>query len=108
MFLSTVALAFCLTLPQAIMASINQDVIATNQVSNVTYKEITTDKLPEAVSSMISKDYQGFKIDKAYLGSDGNYKVEISKETMKYSLILSEKGEVIKVEQPAIKKKEQY
>lgn len=108
LFLSAVALVLCLTQAQVIEAVNVQKAAISIQSQDVTYQEITIDKLPEAVTKVVTKDYKDFKIDHAFLGSDGNYKVEISKETLKHALIISEKGEVIKVEQPANKKKEQY
>ena len=108
LFLSAVALMLGLAQTQVTEAAKVQETVISNQLQDVTYQEITNDKLPEAVTKAVAKDYKDFKIDHSFLGSDGNYKVEISKETLKYSLILSEKGEVIKVEQPAYKKKEQY
>ena len=111
MFLSTMALMLCFALPQITEASKTQNAVVTAQakdVKDVKYQEIMANKLPEAVTQTVTKDYEGFKIDKAFLGSDGNYKVEISKETLKHTVFLSEKGEVIKVENPEAKEKKQY
>ena len=106
MILSAAALTLCLALPQITEATQTQNAVVSLQEKEVKYVEITNDKIPEIVTKALSNDYPGYKVDKAFLGSDSTYKVSISKGDMKYNLFYSEKGELIKVEQPAPKEKE--
>ena len=43
-----------------------------------TYKEITVEELPEAVSSAVSKSYPTATINKAYMNDASQYKLEVS------------------------------
>jgi len=106
MILSAAALTLCLALPQIAEATRTQNTEVFLQDQEVKYLEITNDKLPETITKMLSKDYPGYKVDKTFLGSDSTYKVAISKADKKYVLFYSEKGELIKVEQPTPKEKE--
>jgi hypothetical protein len=105
MILPAAVLALSLALPQATEAvKIQNGMVSLQQQQTkqkeVKYQEVTVDKVPEAVKKALSSDYPDHKIDKAFKGEDGNFKVAVSKGDMKHTLIYSEKGELIKTEQP--------
>jgi len=104
MILSAAALAIFLALPQFAEATTVQNGITMTQEKAVKYTEITVATLPQTVVASLTKDYSGYAIDKVFLGDDGNYKVAVSKGSIKNELIFSEKGELIKGEKAAAAK----
>ena len=64
----------------------------------VTYKEIAKEDVPEAVSTALTEKFANFTVDTYYLGSDGNYKVDVSKEDAKWALYFDKEGTVFKKE----------
>ncbi len=76
-------------------------------VQDVNYQEIAVANVPETITEALSKDYSGYTIDKAYLGDDGSYKLDVSQASVKYSIFYKENGELIKVEEPTGKKLEE-
>jgi hypothetical protein len=103
MILPAAALAICLALPQISQATNVQNDVAVTQQKEVKYTEITADQIPEAVSTTLAKDYNGFKTDNVFLGDDGTYKLVVSKGTDKSVLFFSGKGELIKAEKASDK-----
>ena len=99
MFLSAAALVLGLAFTNGSVTGKVQTAV-TVQEKDVTYQEISVDKLPKPVVEALTNEYKDFAIDKAWLGSDHNYKVKISKGTSKYSVFLSEQGKILKAEQP--------
>ncbi len=96
MILSAAALAIFLAIPQLAEATSTQYNISVNQDNAVKYQEITADKLPAPVTATLTKDYAGYAIDQVFLGDDGTYKVIVSKEAAKTTLLFNSKGELIK------------
>lgn len=94
----TVAVGMAM-LPQEAKANPSQNDLGV--VQEVNYQEIPTENVPETVTKSLEKDYSGYKIDKAYLGDDGSYKLDISQGDVKYVVFYKENGELIKVEKPA-------
>ena len=96
MILPVIALTFGLAMPQLSQATNVQNEFAVTQEKDVKYTEITEDQVPEAVSKALEKDYAGHKIDKAFKGDDGTYKLAVSKSEHKMVLFFSEDGKLIK------------
>lgn len=63
----------------------------------VTYTEITKEELPEAVTAAISETYAGYEIEKAFIGSDGIYKVKLFGGEEKIAVFYNSSGEFVKV-----------
>ena len=104
MILSAAALMLSLAMPQFAEAMNVQNESTMIQVLEVQYQEIKVAALPQAVSAAITKDYAGYKTDKAFLGNDGNYKVAVSKGEVKEVLFFDAKGVFVKAEKPAVAK----
>ena len=49
-----------------------------NIVMNDEFTEITVDKLPEAVTNAVTKDFATATISKAYVNANGQYKLELT------------------------------
>jgi hypothetical protein len=64
----------------------------------VTYDEIQKDEVPEAVLSAVKKSFDGYELGKAFLGSDGNYKLKLTKGEEKIAAFFNANGELLKVE----------
>ena len=101
MILSAVALMLSLTVPQVAEATNVQNESSMIQDLEVQYQEITVADLPEAITTTLTKDYAGYKTDKAFLGNDGNYKVAVSKAEVKEVLFFDATGVFVKAEKPA-------
>lgn len=89
------------------MTSFTSNVEATNTQSatvvvaqgDVEYTVIKTDELPAAVSKSLQEGYADYSVDKAYKGTDGTYKVDLSKDTEKISVYFNADGKFLKIEQ---------
>jgi|GEM_PF-430637 len=102
---ATVVFALGMTVTQKVAAnSFEQGVFVTQDVK---YQEIPTENVPETVTESLNKDYSGYTVDKAYLGDDGSYKLDVSQADVKYTIYYKENGELIKVEEPATEKIEE-
>ncbi|SHJ93995.1 hypothetical protein SAMN05444280_1421 [Tangfeifania diversioriginum] len=64
----------------------------------VTYEEIQKEDVPEAVLTAVKESYGGYELEKAFLGSDGNYKLKLIKGEQKVFAFFNSNGEVLKVE----------
>jgi hypothetical protein len=64
----------------------------------VTYDEIQNEDVPEAVLTAVKESFDGYELEKAFLGSDGNYKLKLTKGEEKVAAFFSANGEVLKVE----------
>jgi len=96
MILSAAALAICLAMPTLAEATTVQNMTLVSQTKAVKYQEIAPTALPEVINAAIAKDYAGSAIDKAFQGDDGSFKVILSKDAAKTTLLFSSKGELIK------------
>jgi len=96
MILSAAAMAIFFAMPQFAEATTIQNDVTVSQEKAVKYSEITAADLPAAVTASLTKDYAGYAIDKVFLGDNGTFKVNVSKEAVKTTLIFSNKGELIK------------
>jgi len=96
MILSAAAMAIFFAMPQFAEASTTQNNITVTQEKAVKYQEITAADLPAAVTASLTKGYAGYAIEKVFLGDDGTYKIVVSKEAVKTTLLFSSKGELIK------------
>lgn len=64
----------------------------------VTYDEIQKEEVPEVVMSAAKESFDGYELAKALLGSDGNYKLKLTKEEEKIAAFFNADGELLKVE----------
>ncbi|HEY3371683.1 MAG TPA: hypothetical protein VGK10_12580 [Prolixibacteraceae bacterium] len=103
MILGAAIMAFSFVTPQVAKAMKLQNQTAIVQDKDAQYKEIKVEELPAAVTKSISNAYTGYKIDKAFLGADDTYKVNVAMGDLKYQLFYDAKGELIKVEDAAAK-----
>ncbi len=70
----------------------------TSGTSAIEYKdEVKTADLPEAITRSINEKYPGYKTEKVFRGSDGTYKVKLSKGEEMQTLFLDARGEVVKM-----------
>jgi len=105
MILPAAVLTICMALPQFSQATILPTEVVATQQMDIKYTEITADKLPQAVSQALEKDYAGFKTDKVYQGDDGTFKVKVSKGEDKSVLFYNGNGELTKSEKASDKAK---
>lgn len=78
----------------------NEQAGAFVQDKEVTYEEIKVEDIPESVNKSFNEYFVDYDINKAYISSEGSYKLEVSREEIHYILFYTEKGELLKVEQP--------
>jgi len=100
MILSAAVFALSYATPQFANAMKVENEIAVNQVKEVKFTEIKVEELPAVVSKSISDAYAGFKIDKAFVGDDSSYKINVSMGDLKQVLLYKASGELIKAEKP--------
>ena len=105
MILPAAVLTICLALPQFSQARILPNEVAATQQMDIKFTEITVDKLPQAVTKALEKDYAGFKTEKAYQGDDGTFKVKVSKGDDMSLLFYNGNGELTKSEKASDKAK---
>jgi hypothetical protein len=103
--LSAVVIILGMTMPQMVTANSAQNDVVVGQ--EVNYQEIPNENVPQTVTEALERDYSGYQIDKAYLGDDGSYKLDISQAGVKYTIYYKENGELIKVEEPTSEKVEE-
>ncbi|MGV8090897.1 MAG: hypothetical protein AB2L24_03375 [Mangrovibacterium sp.] len=103
--LSAVVIILGMTMPQMVTANSAQNDVVVGQ--EVNYQEIPKENVPQTVTESLERDYSGYQIDKAYLGDDGSYKLDISQADVKYTIYYKENGELIKVEEPTSEKVEE-
>lgn len=106
--ITAAVIAFSFATPQLAKAMQVKDQMAIVQDKDATYKEIKAEELPEAVTTSIENAYTGYKIDKAFVGSDNTYKVKVAMGDLKYHLFYDSMGELIKVEDPTSKADDQH
>jgi hypothetical protein len=66
---------------------------------DVKYDEVSTDELPEEVSTSIQEGYGDYTVSKAFKGDDGTFKAKLEKDDEKISVFFNEAGEFLKIEQ---------
>ncbi|MGO3184002.1 MAG: hypothetical protein ACTIJ9_14340 [Aequorivita sp.] len=63
------------------------------------FKEIKSTELPKAVQEAVATDFEGASISKAYVNSNGDYKIQLATADAKQATVYAnEKGEWIKSE----------
>jgi len=60
--------------------------------------EVKSVDIPAAITRSLNEKYPGFKADKVYLGTDGTYKVKVSKGEDKQVLFFDARGEAVKLQ----------
>ena len=105
MILSALAVILGLSAPQVLNASPamsrTSNGTVTMQTQTVKYQPIMVSSLPKAVFSAFQKSYPGYTISKAYKGSDGTYKLAVSKQGGNTEMLYyKSNGEFIKAEKP--------
>lgn len=68
-------------------------------VEDVKFEEINTTELPATITESVQKSYADYTIAKAYLGSDGTYKVKLTKDDEKKVVYYSADGELQKAQE---------
>lgn len=66
---------------------------------DVKYEEIKTTELPATINESVQKSYAEYTISKAYLGSDGTYKVKLTKDDENKIAYYSADGELQKAQE---------
>lgn len=74
---------------------------------DVKYKEIKTTELPATINESVQKSYAEYTIAKAYLGSDGTYKVKLKKDDDNKIAYYSADGEFQKAQEAKQEMKDQ-
>lgn len=100
MIMTAVVALIGIGLPQIVSANLikdTQSMVQENPQENP-YTEIKLADLPAVISKAIDEKYPGFKVEKAYYGKDGSYKVTVSKAEERVNLFYNEKGEFLKVD----------
>ncbi|MFB6320184.1 hypothetical protein [Saccharicrinis sp. FJH54] len=98
MILTAAVMTLGLSVPTISNATVHENSAVAAQQDEVTYKEITKDDVPEVITTALSEKFSNFTVDKYYLGSDGTYKVDVSKEDTKWALYFDKEGTVFKKE----------
>ncbi|MGQ1910256.1 hypothetical protein ACT3CE_10750 [Marinifilum sp. RC60d5] len=89
---------FGISIPATVCAEkVNSDFSSVQE--EVSYEEVKTDALPEEVSAAIEKLYAGYELSKAYLGSDGSYKVLLSGKEKNLLVFFTATGKFLKYEE---------
>ncbi|MGV8138298.1 MAG: hypothetical protein AB2L20_24060 [Mangrovibacterium sp.] len=70
------------------------------QDQDVTWEEMKIEDIPEAVDKSFKEYFADYTVKKVYISNKGSYKLEVSREEIRYILFYNEKGELIKVVQP--------
>lgn len=99
-FLFALAMAFSLLTPRIAKARNLTKTSFVNQQKEVKYEAIKAEDLPDAVTKSFTSDYSSYKIDKAFKGDDGTYKLNVSNGNLKYVLFYNADGKLLKVEKP--------
>ncbi len=94
LILTATALVLGLSVPQYVSAKTSRDL--QTAADEVKYTEIKVADLPDAVFNAIDQDYSGYTIEKAYIGTDGNYKVAVKNDKEEKVLYYSKDGEMVK------------
>ncbi|MGY5353417.1 hypothetical protein [Wenyingzhuangia sp. IMCC45467] len=90
----------------AILASGVSTYAMTNNVASATvvsavlnegFTEVAVDKLPEAVTNAVKKDYPNATIDKAYVNDKAQYKLEISADDAASTVYIDKDGNWLEV-----------
>lgn len=97
MLVSVAAVLMGLGVTTSVLATV-ADKPATVMQEEVTYKEIKAGELPETVRSAIHESYADYTLSKAYVGSDGSYKLKLSKGDENIAVFFNASGEFVKVE----------
>ena len=103
LILSAAIFALSYATPQVANAMKAQNDIAFTQEKEVKYTEVKVEKIPAVVTKSIAAAYAGYTIDKAFVGDDASYKVNVTKGDVKQVLFYTASGELIKAEDAAKK-----
>ncbi len=66
----------------------------------VQFKEIRIEDVPKTVHDAMKEYFADYEINKAFKSDEGSYRLEVSRENIRYVLYYDDKGELIKVDQP--------
>lgn len=97
MIITAAVVVMGMSMPAGLMAANAQQMAAVAQ-EEVTYEEMEVENLPEAVTKAISDGYADYTLAKAYQGSDGSYKVKLTKDDEKIAVFFNASGEFLKIE----------
>lgn len=87
-----------ISMPSGVLAeNTNQTMEVTQQ--EVQYEKMNVEDLPETVTQAISEGYADYTLAEAYMGTDGSYKVKLTKDEEKVKVFFNANGEFLKIEQ---------
>lgn len=95
-----------LSLPSGVLAE-NASETATVAQQEVQYEKMNVEDLPETVSNAISEGYADYTLSEAYMGTDGSYKVKLSKEDETIKVFFNAAGEFLKIKPAGDDKEEE-
>ena len=98
MIMTAAVIVLGISLLSGVMAeNTNQNVVVAQQ--EVQYEKMNVEDLPEAVTQAISEGYADYTLSEAYMGTDGSYKVKLTKGDEKVKVFFNASGEFLKIEQ---------
>ena len=96
MIITAVVVILGMSMPEGLFAAnANQTVLVAQD--EVTWVEVKVEDLPEPVSKSIKEGYVDYSVSKAYQGSDGSYKVDMTKEEEAISVFFNAEGQLLKI-----------
>jgi hypothetical protein len=87
-----------ISMPSGVMADNANQTMQIAQ-EEVQYEQINVEDLPETVTQAISEGYADYTLSEAYMGTDGSYKVKLTKDEEKVKVFFNASGEFLKIEQ---------
>ncbi|MGQ7868540.1 hypothetical protein [Sunxiuqinia sp. sy24] len=97
MIITAAVVVIGMSMPAGVMAGNTDQLVAASQ-QEVEYEDMKVEDLPEAVTNSISEGYADYTLAKAYQGTDGSYKVKLTKEEEKIVVFFNADGEFLKIE----------
>lgn len=98
MIMTAAVIVLGISMPSGVMAENTNHTMQIAQ-EEVQYEKMNVEDLPEVVSQSISEGYADYTVSEAYMGTDGSYKVKLTKEEEKIKVFFNANGEFLKIEQ---------
>ncbi|WP_339736306.1 hypothetical protein [uncultured Sunxiuqinia sp.] len=98
MIMTAAVIVLGISMPSGVMAESTNQTMQIAQ-EEVQYEKMNVEDLPEAVTQAISEGYADYTLSEAYMGTDGSYKVKLTKEEEKIAVFFNASGEFLKIEQ---------
>ena len=68
------------------------------QYQKATYKQILFAEIPKPIEEAFSREFSGYKANRAFKGDDGTFKITVSFGNRRGTFVFNKKGEILKVE----------